>query len=106
MGAFFENLRVGIKVKRLFECLSARVVSPLVMRRFTFLITSALFLSTLPLPAWEKSVTTKKPGPHLRGRPVHLSFQVSWDGKINSAKVDFIFGKPDKRHPQHETAQL
>jgi hypothetical protein len=106
MGAFFENLRGGIKIKRLFECLSERVVSPLVMRRFTFLITSALFLSTLPLPAWEKSVTTKKPGPHLRGRPVYLSFQVSWDGKINSAKVDFIFGKPDKRYPQYEIAQL
>jgi hypothetical protein len=67
---------------------------------------AGLSLSALPLSAWQNDVTTKKPGPHLKIPPVHLSFKVSWDGKINSANVDFLFGKPDKRYPQYIIAQL
>jgi hypothetical protein len=67
---------------------------------------ACLSLSALPLSAWQNEVTTKKPGPHLKIPPVHLSFKVSWDGKINSANVDFLFGKPDKRYPPYIIAQL
>ncbi len=76
------------------------------MNRSFLLVLSALSLSALPLGAWQKTVTTRRPGPHLRLNPVHLSFQVAWNGKINSARADFLFGKPDKRYPNHHIAQL
>lgn len=75
------------------------------MNRSLALLT-CLTLNTLPLAAWQNELTTTKSGPHLKIPPVHLSFKVSWDGKINSANVDFLFGKPDKRYPQYVIGQL
>lgn len=68
--------------------------------------TFLLLLASLAAPGWEQSVTTLRPGPHLQAAPMHLSFQVSWDGKINAASVDFVWGKPDPRYPHLHIAQL
>lgn len=76
------------------------------MKRATTLL-AVLMLTNASLFAWQDEVTTRKPGPFIKKvRPIHLSFDVSWDGKINSAKVDFLFGVKDKRYPQYNIAQI
>ncbi|MDP0489682.1 MAG: DUF3108 domain-containing protein [Verrucomicrobiota bacterium JB023] len=61
------------------------------------------FAALLPLPAqqpaWLSEVTVAKPGPHLRIKPVQLSYQLSWNGTINSGRATFRFGLKDKRYP-------
>jgi hypothetical protein len=70
------------------------------------LLPALLILSSLPLAGWEKDVNTAKPGPHLKIRPVALSYQMSWNGALNSGRANFIFGRKDKRYPNDFIAQL
>ncbi|NNC88929.1 MAG: DUF3108 domain-containing protein [Akkermansiaceae bacterium] len=65
----------------------------------------AVLLLPLPASAWQASVNAGKPGPHLRIKPVQLRYVLSWDGKLNSGDMTFIFGRPDKRYPRHFIAQ-
>lgn len=45
------------------------------------------------------------PGPYLAIRPVELSFQMSWNGAVDSGRATIILGRPDKRYPGHFIAQ-
>jgi hypothetical protein len=65
-----------------------------------------LLVSIPPADAWEKSVNTGKPGPHLKIRPQALSFQMSWNGAVNSGRANMIFGRPDKRYPNYFICQM
>lgn len=66
---------------------------------------AVLVLAPLPASAWKKSVNSGAPGPHLKIRPVSLSFQMSWNGALNSGRANIILGRPDKRYPNYFIAQ-
>ena len=60
-----------------------------------------------PLRAWQDEVTTKRPDPDfLIVRPVHLSFQINWNGKINSGRLNMLFGRKDIRYPEYFITQI
>lgn len=65
----------------------------------------AVLLPAVPAFAWEKEVNTGKPGPHLKIRPVSLTYEMSWNGALNSGRANIIFGRPDKRYPKNFIAQ-
>lgn len=69
-----------------------------------------LFLACATLlsaaPEWTKDVNVTKPGPHLKIRPVQLSYQLSWNGTVNSGRATFRFGVPDKRYPKNFIGQV
>lgn len=69
------------------------------------LIAFACFLPTLPATAWQKGINTGKLGPHLNPRPLSLTYELSWNGALNSGRINFIFGRTDKRYPKNYIAQ-
>jgi len=71
----------------------------------TLLISTLTILPLTSAPAWTKEVTTSKPGPHLKIRPINLAYQLSWKGAVNSGVMNFIFNKPDKRFPNNIVCQ-
>lgn len=73
--------------------------------RLSLVALGALALTTHAVTAWEKDVNTGKPGPHLKIRPVALSFQMSWNGAVNSGRANFLFGRKDRRYPNDFIAQ-
>ncbi len=66
---------------------------------------AAALLLTLPATAWQNEVNTGKPGPHLKIRPVSLSYELSWNGAVNSGRINLVFGREDKRYPNNFIAQ-
>ena len=74
----------------------------------SYLITAAFIGAlTASLEAWQDEVTTRKPDPaFLAIRPLHLSFQMSWNGAINSGRLNMIFGRKDARYPNHFITQI
>lgn len=80
------------------------VKSPVMHQKLTSLL-AVLVVATGNAPAWEKSVNSGAPGPHLKIRPVSLSFQMSWNGALNSGRANIILGRPDKRYPNYFIAQ-
>lgn len=73
------------------------------------LMMAALFaIITAPLQAdWQDEVTSRQPDPSfLTIRPVHLSFQINWNGKINSGHMNMLFGREDDRYPSHFITQI
>ena len=65
------------------------------------------FLITISSSAadWQDEVNSGPPGPHKHIRPVNLSYSASWDGKIKSGRFNFLFGRKDKRYPNHLISQ-
>lgn len=72
------------------------------MRLHSVLLSLAL---ALPAAAWQKEVNTGDPGPHLKIRPVSLTYEMSWNGALNSGRINLIFGRADKRFPNSFIAQ-
>jgi len=68
-------------------------------------ILATALLLTLPAAAWQNEVNTGKPGPHLKIRPVSLSYELSWNGAVNSGRINLVFGREDKRYPNNFIAQ-
>ncbi len=67
----------------------------------------ALGLPALPLQTWHTDVSAYEPGPFLKTlRPVHLSFEINWDGKINSGNLNFLIGRKDQRYPSYHIVQI
>ena len=76
------------------------------MRPQVLLLALASLLSALPAASgWQKGVNTGKPGPHLNPRPLSLTYELSWNGALNSGRVNFVFGRADKRYPENYIAQ-
>lgn len=70
-------------------------------------ILMVLVLPTSPLCGWQNEVTTLKPGPFLKKlKPVHLSFELNWDGKINSGNLNLLFDRKDPRYPHYVITQI
>ena len=71
-------------------CLNTGDLEPvsLVTMQSGFLLV-AFALTALPANAWQQEVNTGPPGPHLEIRPVALSYQMSWNGAINSGRARF-----------------
>lgn len=46
--------------------------------------------------AWLNQISTTPPGPFKAVKPMHLSYQLSWKGKINAGKMEFAITEP---HP-------
>lgn len=65
----------------------------------------ALLLPTLSAGAWQKEINTDRPGPHLKIRPVSLTYKMSWNGALNSGRANILFGRADKRYPNSFIAQ-
>ena len=64
-------------------------------------------LPALPARPWENDISSHEPGPFLKTlRPVHLSFEVNWDGKINSGNLNFLIGRKDQRYPHYHIFQI
>ena len=75
--------------------------------KLLFLFISACLLPGPAVCSWENTVTAYKPGPFLKTlRPVHLSFEINWDGKINSGTLNFLIGRKDKRYPDYHIVQI
>ncbi len=73
------------------------------------LVITALIAITAPsLQAdWQDEITTRQPDPSFFSiRPVHLSFQINWNGKINSGHLNLLFGRDDDRYPSHFITQI
>ncbi len=71
-------------------------------------ITAILLALALPLaaaPDWKKKVNVPSSGALLPIKPVHLSYNLSWDGKLKAGSLDLTFGKKDPRYPKHFLAQ-
>ena len=56
-------------------------------------------------PAWVSEVNLKKPGAHLKLRPIQLTYDLSWNGSVVAGQTTFRFGFPDKRYPKSFIAQ-
>ncbi|MED5417493.1 MAG: hypothetical protein VYA27_02265, partial [Verrucomicrobiota bacterium] len=70
-------------------------------------ILMVLVLPTSALCGWQNEVTTLKPGPFLKKlQPVHLSFELNWDGKINSGNLNLLFDRKDPRYPHYVITQI
>ena len=70
-------------------------------------ILMVLVLPTSALCGWQNEVTTLKPGPFLKKlQPVHLSFELNWDGKINSGNLNLLFDRKDSRYPHYIITQI
>ena len=50
-------------------------------------------------------VNLTKPGPHLKLRPVQLTYDLSWNGSVTAGQTTFRFGFPDSRYPKSFIAQ-
>ena len=68
-------------------------------------LASLAFALILPAHAWQNQVNSGAPGPYREIRPVNLSYAISWNGQISSGRVNFLFGREDKRYPKHFIAQ-
>ncbi len=77
------------------------------MRKTSILCALTILTSILGLQAksWESSIPPFKPGPHSALKPTKLSYTLSWNGAINAGKLNFDFGKPDKRYPSMFVSQ-
>ena len=69
---------------------------------------TAILLLTLPLMAdWRKEVTNRPPDPRFSTiKPVHLHYQMNWDGKINSGDMNILIGRKDPRYPRYLITQI
>ena len=75
--------------------------------KYSLIIPVLMLALFSPLRAWQEEVTTRNPDPaFLTIRPVHLSFQMNWNGKINSGRLNMLFGREDARYPKHFIAQI
>lgn len=61
--------------------------------------------SLLAKPAWLSEVNMTKPGPHTHLRPVHLVYDLSWNGSVTAGQANIRFGYPDPRYPGTFIAQ-
>ncbi len=73
------------------------------MKLIPLLLSLALPLAAAP--EWTKQVNVPKSGALLKIPPVHLSYNLSWDGKLKAGTVDMTFGKKDPKYPKHFLAQ-
>ena len=67
-----------------------------------------LFLLSCALPVsadWQDEVNSGAAGPYAKVRPVNLSYAASWNGKIKSGRINFLFGRKDQRYPNHLISQ-
>ncbi len=68
-----------------------------------------LLLSAISLqaaePAWLSEVNLTKPGPHLKLRPIQLTYELSWKGSIKAGNATIRFGHSDPRYPRNFIAQ-
>lgn len=56
-------------------------------------------------PAWVSEVNLTKPGPHLKVRPIQLTYDLSWNGSVTAGQATIRFGHPDPRYPKSFVAQ-
>jgi len=73
-----------------------------------FLILTLALFSALPLaaaPDWVKRVNIPKTGALKKIDPTHLSYKLSWDGRVKAGTLDLTFGKKDPRYPKHFIVQ-
>ncbi|MBK1834351.1 DUF3108 domain-containing protein [Roseibacillus ishigakijimensis] len=66
------------------------------------------FLGLAPLaaqPTWMREVNLTKPGPHLPTRPIELTYDLSWNGRVSAGQATIRFGHPDPRYPRSYIAQ-
>ena len=56
-------------------------------------------------PAWMSEVNLTKTGPHLKVRPIQLTYDLSWNGTLNAGQATIRFGHPDARYPKNYIAQ-
>lgn len=56
-------------------------------------------------PTWMSEVNLTKPGPHLKLRPIELTYELSWNGRVSAATANIRFGHPDPRYPKNYIAQ-
>ncbi|MGJ8694793.1 MAG: DUF3108 domain-containing protein [Verrucomicrobiaceae bacterium] len=68
-------------------------------------ILTFLLLCALPAFAWQKEVNIPGDGALRKIQPTHLSYELSWDGKLKAGTMDVIFGKKDPKYPKHFIAQ-
>ena len=71
-------------------------------------IVALIGITATPLRGdWQDEVTNRQPDPSFFSiRPVHLSFQINWNGKINSGHLNMLFGRDDSRYPSHFITQI
>ena len=56
-------------------------------------------------PAWMSEVNLTKPGPHLKLRPIQLTYDLTWNGTVTAGQAVIRFGYPDARYPNNYIAQ-
>ena len=73
----------------------------------TLFLPLLLLLATpaLAKPAWLNEVNLTEPGPHLKVRPLQLTYDLSWKGTITAGQATIRFGHPDPRYPKSFIAQ-
>ena len=68
----------------------------------------SLFLLAPPTfaqPKWINEVNLTKTGPHLKVRPIQLTYDLSWNGSVTAGQATIRFGHPDPRYPKNYIAQ-
>lgn len=75
----------------------------------TFKSTLLLLALASPLtsaqPTWMSEVNLTKPGPNLKVRPIELTYDLSWNGRVSAGQATIRFGYSDPRYPKSFIAQ-
>lgn len=71
------------------------------------LLIPLLLLSPLSAatPKWMSEVNLTKTGPHLKVKPIQLTYDLSWNGSVSAGQATIRFGHPDPRYPNNYIAQ-
>lgn len=65
-----------------------------------FSLALIFFSPLLGAQSWEPTIKPFRPGSQPALTPTKLSYNLSWNGALKAGKLNFDFGKPDKRYPR------